>query len=624
MRLAHRLSVAAAAALLLATGLQLATAPQHVAAAAPVTCSTSAKIFDNRNGNLYYYEHYTPGAGTASWSHGRLISTGFNGQTAIGPDGLIYYATASGELLRYRYDGTQWTEIATVVGTGWQRMNQPYYRMTVDSAGRLFAADEWGVLRVFDSRVPRWDLERGIPLDVDWRKAPIAVGDNVFYEWDDYATTLYRWRYDPDSQRFTRSDSAIGSGFVYLDGLFSPGGDVLYRTAQNGLLYWYRYDADTGTWANNGNGQVIGSGWTNNRYSIGASPNACSTAAPARVSNVTPVAPDPQHAVQAAGRQVMTFAYRGADGRAYQHYGNGSATAVGDKVFASDLSSASGSRVTLTGIDATGQVWISQDPDYLSTWATFGRGMTSVRLNDPGSVGGRIQAFATDTAGNLWWRTEWHGLQEHPTWTAWRRVFRDAPFRGFDDVGTAGVDTFGTKAASGITYWFAIHPQNGNEYATGPVQLGGSFGPPVHSNGYQNNMTLFARHKTNGQAYLQRGDMHGFASATTWAPLPPLTADGSVTLDTVPMAVDEWQGRFVVATRGSDGFVYATTQVTSNGNEFYPWQRFAIAPAANAPSLSDGISYGMYLSYRGQDGQLYVYVLGSMGAGAATFTGGRQ
>jgi hypothetical protein len=603
-------------AVLFAAGTQVLGTPP-AAVAAPVSCSGSAKIFDNRSGNLFYYEHHTPSTGTVSWTQGRQVGTGFNGVTVAGPDGLVYYVNAAGELRRYRFDGTNWTENGTLLGTGW---GPPYFpaaamQMSVDAAGRLFAVDYSRNLRVFDASVPQWNLNNGIPLDVSWTTAPIAAGNNVFYRLS--AGDLYRYRYDPDSQRLTGGTEPVGSGFGN-DLLFSPGGDVLYRIVQDGNLYWYRYDADTDTWANGGVGRLIGTNWG---PGITTRSNTCTTATPGPIGNVTPESIDPARAFQGTGNEDdFAWTFITAPGRAQQVIGaaNGRPGLLGTQELASNLSSASTHDTKrVVGIDSTGQVWLAEAASgSLYPWTKFGRGMTKIRLSDA-SIN-FPQAVATDSAGNLWWRQRLSS-----GWTAWRPVFAGAPFRGFLDVASADFLSFGVASAPGsdrADYWFSIEQNLGVTFRFGALPSAADFDVPSVAD-LGGGPALVARHKATGQPYVLIGSGGGFDGAT-WTALPPLAS--GVTVDAAaPMAADEWLwGRLAIAARGSDGYVYVTTRKSSDGT-VQPWQRVG-EPAANAPALTDGGGMGMHLGYRGMDGKLYHFIDGRTPppAGPLVFTGG--
>lgn len=484
--------------------------------------------------------------------------------------------------------------------------------MSVDAQGRLFAVDYTQTLRVFDASVPQWNLESGTVLDIHWTSAPIAAGNNVFYRQS--GSDLYRYRYDPDSQRLTGGVQPVGSGFDSGDHLFSPGGDVLYRVARDANLYWYRYDADTGTWANGGVGRLIGTNWG---PVITARSNTCATANPGPIGAVTPEPIDPARAFQGAGDEDgFAWTFITAPGPAKQVVGShyGIPSSIGNQQLASNLSSAtvSGTKVVV-GLDSTGQAWLSESGTTLGIWTKFGRGMTKIRLSESDAF---PHAMATDSAGNLWWRQK-----RSQGWTAWRQVFADAPFRGFLDVASADNLTFGVASAPGsdqADYWFSINENVGLTFQYGAVPSAADFDlPTVVDYGY--GPALVARHKATGQPYLLLGADSGFAGAT-WTALPPLS--GAVTVN-APMATNQvgWGHRLAIAARGSDGYVYVTTR-ESDGT-YQPWQRVG-EPAANAPALTDGRGMGMHLGYRGTDGKLYHFIDSRTPppAGPLVFTGG--
>jgi hypothetical protein len=615
-----RLLGATIAGVIAAGAVQVAVAAP--AAAAPATCTGAARVYLTKSdGTLWLYDHHAPATGAVSWSAGRQIGAGFQGPTASGPDGVVYWVNSLGELRRYRYDGTRWTEGGTLIGTGWRDVYDRRHGMTVDARGRLLFTDRTGMAWLFDDTLTRWDAGSGKPMAAGWPGAAVAAGDNVYYERD--GGLLYRWRHDPAAQRFTRSDAAVGAGFGAADDMFSPGGDVLYRKVANGDLYWYRYDADTGTWANNGVGRLVGNGW--NGWSVTAGTGTCTIPAPAAVGAVTPAPRDPSDAWQGTGfGDDFGFLFLGDHGGLMQFNAGRPPYGYGQQPLATTPSAATGERKTLAGLDSSGTAWISQGRPELPQFGEFGRGFTKVAVSGSLTNGNGVQALAADASGGLWWRREYPGgTAFEQRWTPWQRVLRDADLRGFSTFGAYDFSSsYGTAAVEGSSdddYWFVLRDADqGPVELTGKIPAAAEVDHPSVFAGPDNQPTLVARMKSDGQPYLLRGNDSGFAE-DTWVALPPLSADGSVTVDSA-IGVDEVYGSLVVTLRGSDGHVYVTNQ--ESGDEFYAWQQFPAA--ANTPAVSDEAGVRARLGFLGTDGRYYQYVSedGPTTAVRLTFTGG--
>ncbi|GAA2970441.1 tachylectin-related carbohydrate-binding protein [Actinokineospora diospyrosa] len=261
---------AAVAALSVSAGLAIAAAAP--AAAAPPACAPEADVFGfESDGDLFVYPHATPESGTASWAGKRYIGQGWEaGTTLVGPDGVFYKVTVTGELRRYHWNGNGWDTFEgglqyRVVGSGFNHyLGAHGFIGTIDSAERLYFTD-------FDKlRVYAWDKARGefTPetrngpvIDTGWRGVGkfTAAGDGVLYaRGQDGELTRSVYRSGAWAQRF----QPVGTGWNGMQSITSAGGDVVYGNTYRGDLHWYRFDPATNTWAPN-SGTQIGYGWTN-------------------------------------------------------------------------------------------------------------------------------------------------------------------------------------------------------------------------------------------------------------------------------------------------------------------------------------------------------------------------
>jgi V8-like Glu-specific endopeptidase len=254
-----------------------------------VQCGTGAPIWAARNdGTLWLYKHNDPAEGAFNWDQPvASIGQGWFGRIVAAPGGVIWDVhkrsnandpEGDGVLKRWVWSGTGWTG-GTQVGSGWQAQLTPEARnlMTVDDQGRLYAINGQGELRVFiwNVQTNTWVNAAGELIDSGWGKfnSITAAGDGVLYARDP-GGSLFRFQYDMSSRTWVQRDKGSGFGWQVFREIFSPGADILYGRGGVGpdpgtgvigpVLRWYRYSANTDTWApgaSDGQGKVVGTGW---------------------------------------------------------------------------------------------------------------------------------------------------------------------------------------------------------------------------------------------------------------------------------------------------------------------------------------------------------------------------
>jgi hypothetical protein len=269
----------------------------------PVSCPAGAAIWTARtDGSLWRYVHLDPAGGAVSWSQpASPIGSGWTGRVLAGKGGVIWdiHRTnsssdpyANGTLKRWVYSTSTGWSGGGQVGSGWARYLTPEYanRITVDEKNRIFMIDDQGRLRVYVwSDTTNWWVDGGgETLDTGWARfdSITAAGDGVLYARKP-GGELFRFKYDFAASAWTQKDKAVGVGWQMFSEIFSPGGDILYGrgstgtspfTGQTGpVLRWYRYSANTETWAPSGPdhmGVTIGSGW-NTEIHVTAAPDSC-------------------------------------------------------------------------------------------------------------------------------------------------------------------------------------------------------------------------------------------------------------------------------------------------------------------------------------------------------------
>jgi hypothetical protein len=621
MRARNRWIPALAATALLAGLAPLLGGGHPVASAAPVSCTGNAKVFAVKgDATLWLYEHTTPSTGTFSWTNVRQIGSGWNGRMLVSANGTVLHITANGTLQWFRYDGTRWANggAPRTIGTGWGAYLNDERRITVDAAGRIFTLDEFGRLRSyrFNEATWSWDDPAGTVVDVymsDYDRIR-AAGDNVLYARHRNTGALHRFRYDAASARWTDCARPIGAGWNGISQMFSPGGDVVYgvrHTQYNsGDLLWFRYDADTGTWANNGAGRLVGTGWGQFAYGfggIGATTNTC-TSPSQPVGPTTPEGVRADHPLQVAGASDFAYYYVGSGNRAF---GGGSFAEqpLGTQAFGSNLSAATsyGTKF-VAGVDGSGNVWINEGGEPGHPWVSLRGSMRAVRLTAQAGLG----VVAIDAAGHLWSHPR-YVLNDRGYWLGWRRVSGSSRFAEPFSVGGGGHQPYGVARRLGesTATWFVI---SGNSMRSGPVPAAAEFDLPVAGEVWAR--ALVARHTATGQPHVLFGTEDGFESA--WSALPTLPAG------TLPMSATEASpGLIAIAVVGSDGHVYVTSQ-RPDSRRFHPWQRIGEATAATGPMIASPSLLYVQLVFRGTDGLVHVYGAQSPGRRDVplAFTGG--
>lgn len=616
-----RLLAGSIATAVLVTTVQVATTTS-TAAAAPVTCATSAKVFDGRaDGSLWYYEHLAPATGAVSWSGGREIGFGFDGTTIAGRDGTVYYINVAGELRWYRYNGSSWLPgSGKLIGTGFTQQYTHPGLATVDSAGRLFMLQKEfeeprrGTARMFryDEATGQWDDPAGTVVQVGWQDYDLVAGagDNVVYT-RDYMGNLYRHRYDPASQRWTDRRRLVGTGWENFTDIFSPGGDVLYAQ-RDGLLWWYRFDAETGLWANGGGGRQIGTGWATRR-DLSASVNSCTTATTAvAAANPLPATADDPIATVTTGADLRTFTLD-AQGRVVvttdTTAGTTTTTLSGPALTGQLSATPRTGGAQVAGLDAQGRVWHATfDGTTWSALENLGGNFRTVRAAH--TTQHELALTGIDTEGRLWVRIEQPGVD-----LGWWHLPGPA-LTGEVSLAGSGNDLNGTAfRRDGVQTLFAVYPeafeQDHRPEASYVFQyLPGAPTEPVAVTPTPDLPRLYAHYGTSGQVRATRWTSWTSLPDQQFAPGQPLSA----------VYVGEFNS--AVAGRGPDGRIHVSSQASHLWDDLQPWQTVGTF-STTAPTITYGDR--VELTYRGQDGLLYRYSADATAVGGSDplqFTGG--
>lgn len=568
------------------------------AAAAPVfTCNSAANVFSVRpDGGLYAYPHEAPETGKVEWGPVKHIGSGWDdARTLAAPNGVFYRMHPTGNLYRYRWNGTGWDtwngRQFRDVGGGWARYTQAEYRneVTVDEKGRLYQIDAEGRLRVFT-----WSgndatgnfLPGGKTLDAGWSQYNliVAAGDGVLFARKTNGD-LHRFRWDEASDRFTQYGLKVGTDWDVFTRVFSAGGDVLYGTRTNGHLDWYRYHEHTNAWAAPVH---IGNGWED-EIDVVADPNGCRiTGFPRPTRPVVPQRTDaPNTAVQGTDGLVTFFYVNSASGLTAAKQRNPGDYEVLEYQVIADHHSFTGQPGA--GVRADGRLDVlansHADADYrgrLQPTANGPWGSISAitvhkgwMVSDPVVVAEPSKAlamFAVDANGALWHRSQ--ATPATSDYTAWRPI-----------SGNVGLSPDFTVVRNGTAFDVVARATDGSvktaTFSSGSLSAWRTVGSGTterpaavaHVNG---DLQVFVR-TTSGAIATQRESNNAFSQV--WEPIGSLTAVGS------PAAVLRTSGLIDLAARGTDNLVHQTSQVAPAGG-FAEWRvRYAVEATTSPTSL---------------------------------------
>ncbi|GAA2970434.1 tachylectin-related carbohydrate-binding protein [Actinokineospora diospyrosa] len=265
------------AAVAMSVGI-LTTIPT-AATATPAQCPGPANFFGiDPDGELFVQQHNAPQTGSPDWTEKSYIGTGWleDKYALAAPGGNIYLINyETGGMYQYRWNGRAWDffgrSLYATVGSGFDQYvpNGDGSRITIDQQGRIYAVDAAGNLRLYvRSTSPTggtWtpDTVNGKVIGTGWDTFDrvIATGDGILYGVTDTGELL-RYKYDFTHNSWATTERTIGEGWNHYDNIYSAGGETLYALSQDtGNLYWYSYDADTGTWQNNAQPRLADTGW---------------------------------------------------------------------------------------------------------------------------------------------------------------------------------------------------------------------------------------------------------------------------------------------------------------------------------------------------------------------------
>ncbi|MFD9960974.1 trypsin-like serine protease [Amycolatopsis sp. NPDC059020] len=218
------------------------------------TCVPTAPIFAVNDDVLLYGHPAATDGGPMAPDRTVIGNGGWAAFTRVvaGPDGVLYGVRANGDVYRYRWTGTGWSDDSRkLVATGWTGFDTDATRnrITVDASGDFYLVAPDGKLsrRSYQPALGTWSSET---IGAGWNAYDLitGAGKGVLY-----ARTpgglLYRFTYDTATKRWTQTEKLVGNGgWNTFRRISSAGGDVLYAVTGNGDLRWYRYLPYSDTW----------------------------------------------------------------------------------------------------------------------------------------------------------------------------------------------------------------------------------------------------------------------------------------------------------------------------------------------------------------------------------------
>jgi hypothetical protein len=230
---------------------------------------------------LRRWSYSAPLDGSSGWTE-KMIGTGWGGLTILsGGTGVLYTIDSSGYMHWHQdkgYNGSigpSWNAASgSIIGSGWNAFS------TVISGGRgvIYAVDPSGGLHWFRYIGTRgsseWAAGSGTVIGSGWNGPAkiVAGGSGVIYTVDASGALSWFLHLNPLGGAPTWANNGegkrIGTGWAGFTQLGSVGGGIIFARDASGELWWYRY-ADplggTDLWAHNGGGVSEGVGWDRNQ-----------------------------------------------------------------------------------------------------------------------------------------------------------------------------------------------------------------------------------------------------------------------------------------------------------------------------------------------------------------------
>lgn len=613
---------------IVANGLTITFASSPAVAADSFSCTGAAQFFNSTSaGTLTHRTYATPGRTGGKWTAGTTIGpSGWKqfGRVLGGPDGRVYGIKSEG-MFRYRWTGSEWEKIDGLYGRqissslGSYAESANRNKITIDESGDFYTIDNTGRLRWhrYSESSKTWTVD-GRVIDTGWDRYNLlfATSPGVLYA-RAADGRLYRYRFDPTTQRWISRDRLVGSpGWAAYTRLFSAGGDTVYGVQDDGDLYQYRYREDLLNWELVFH--KVGAGW--GFPEVFATTNTCHQGAiSSPVLPSIPVQPNmPIAAMQAPAASTalgtLEIAYNDSIGQI--RYGRANPDALGTIQWSAPANIVhAGTPVLVADADDNVNVFnqastsdIQQltqkdpaSPDW-KPWLELGGAMKStpaaIQLSDES-----LAVFAYDTNGTLWSRQQDGTTGDLLPWTSTgatgltgtpiAQIGPDRTATILATTSTGKVQTATWKAGNLTTEWADL----GDTQFTGPLTT-------TLLPGYR---VMAAGRATNGTIQTQLQNIDG-----TWPGTWTTVGDDSITPDGSPSAIlSPTTGRVWVFIRATDGNIYRTRQTAAGSTTWTTWgpvtfgETYAVDPTAFTWQNSNGHHIGFVTRNTNNSVRLY-------------------
>lgn len=618
----RQFAAAAVTAAITATALApLAAAP--AVAAGTLQCRSAVQIFVRKpDTGLELKAHSEPENGNAVWEQARGIGFAWEGQMRSGPDGRVYAITPGGEIHKFRWNGGSWENggVRDVIATGWNGWGDAFARnrMMIDAKGDFYGFPSDNALHWwrFDEGSRKW-TERIV--DTGWgNRFDMIFSDGVggiFAR--ETGGLLFHYRYDAESERWLEYNRqvSVASWTEYVD-VASAGGGVFYAMNKSGELKYYRYLGD-GNWTSS-SGTKIGLGWSTD-WQIEATTDSCQIlgdVASPPIPQITPNFTAPVAAYQ-GDDNLLNYLFVNPAGR--MTHGKQRRT---DDLLLVD-------HQDLTGYDRfTGEVGYGVYPDGKlevqanssedasirtrgqsvknGAWKPAFTALSGRFVSQPVLVRDKdnlLVSFGVDASGSLWYRRQlvlW-GAASPGTFGAWRPLGGSGLTADFTVVRNGDAMDVVGRYADGS---FRASRFNGTSLeaarSTGGTDGVGEPAVVVHPDG---KLQLVVR-RGDGKIYTQK---EGFSGV--WQPVGDLVAAGA------PAAILTSRGGLEISVRDANGFVNTTGQPSAT-TPFRAWEVRDLHEAGSDTTMANLRDGDFVLTWRDPMGEVYTY-RGSFGAALA-------
>lgn len=567
---------------------------------ATAQCQPRADIFHTKTDkNFAVYYHNEPETGLGNADAGGNAGYNWDGRIMAGPTGYKYLLRATGDLTRQRWTGTGWANggVGDHLATGWTGYSDPAtrFRVTVDTNNHFYLvlADGRLARRVYDEVAATWSEEI---IDQGWGRYNhiLAAGDGVLFARDPNVHNggLFRFHYDWQNRRWIEYGRHIGSGWKDFKQITSAGAGTVYALTSTGVVAWYRYDHEAGTFQPGARGAVRENITTlTGVVEIAPAIDTCALVNPVTVQPQAPGAPDNERGgmVLNPATGLLEIAYVSDDGVLLRGVQSSQGTEVivtqgmagyGSYTGTAGLNFRADGRLVVVGQGQDSQIRAHTQNAVGGSAFSLPVGVQGAMLSSPvleRGAGNLLTAFAVDDAGRLWYSTQ---LSADGPLGPWRAATTAVPSSMSPDF---------SVLRSGEAYEVVYRRTDGT-VAVARFQ-NGALDAARHAGGLVTDSrptgVVFADGKVQVVARGAADDLiatqrEGAAGFPGWQTIGGVTAAGA------PDALLNQHGIIEIVTRSADGFAYRGGQTAPGASTWRVWETGYDAAATDPVIVAAG------------------------------------